>query len=331
MSANSVDLDPIHIPTIDHSAGRVTLIEGDIFYSPNCPDRAPPPEPGFTQSYMFGDTSARLHNFTKPRWWTQPYGWLAFLPLRPSFSGEPFDRLNIVPIIVRTPSGYSLHEDLKQSWRRLENKLIWATALIGRTYSVASVRPPPPSVLGYVHTYKSHRAARAQAFASRDWFVLWMGLLSYKIASVPPRPLTDVPQWMELLANGYGFPQSWLNGILASTVATFSSHIRRVGVFMDPLYEPYKYGPPLPPVHWFCDHHVPVWYIWTSKHADEARRKPRLAPLVPPQELLQAATTFLHSTPTPAVDLRPSTPRPEIAPEPQNDPPEWKQFFELRA
>jgi len=292
-------------PPLDHSAGRVTLLNGDIFYSPNSQRPAVLPDPPVINSYLFRGTSLRLQTFYTPRWWTQPYGWLAFLPLRPSFSGYPFDRLNIFPVIEQVSSSeHRLHPDLMQLWKRLENKLIWATTFLGQHYPAACIRPPPPSSSGYVHSYSTARAARAQAHASRDWFVMWMGLLSYRISNVSPsaeRP----PAWVDLLV-GLGFPQAWMMGILGSTVADFSPHVLRVGVFLDPLEPPPQFGTAPRSVDFFCEHHVPVWYPWTSRQVQAARENSSLAQLAPPPELLQDAASFLIRSPSPSLSSVPT-------------------------
>ena len=283
------------LPPLDHSKGCVFLIDGDVYYSPNNTELSVRPEPCPQQTYIFRERSVRLQTFLKPRWWTRAYGWMAFLPMRPSFSGEAFDRLNFFPPIEQISSGYRLHADLIQSWQRLENKLLWATAFIARKYPAAALRPPPPSVFGYTQIYRSPRAARAQAHASRDWFVMWMGLMSYHIASSPSPRLTPhaIPGWVDELIS-QDFPQSWVSGVFSSTVATFSPNVPRVGIFVDPLDPPDKYGSAPPSIDWYCQFHVPVWYPWTSKHADEARRTDCIARLAPPPHVLQSGTTFYY-------------------------------------
>ena len=113
-------LDPLIVnphPVIDHSAGRVSVVEGSIFYSPNCPLEVLELPICASKSYMFRETAVRLHNFFQPFWWTQPYGWLAFLPIRPSFAGDLFGRLNEFPVIERHSTGYyRLHDDIAQHW-----------------------------------------------------------------------------------------------------------------------------------------------------------------------------------------------------------------------
>src|SRR5215472_5764386 len=105
--------EPPPIPPLDHSRGRITLLQGDIFYSPNSVQPAVLPEPPVTDSYLFRESFVRLQTFFMPRWWTRPYGWLACVPVRPSFSGDPFDRLNYFPPIEAVgPSQYRLSQDI---------------------------------------------------------------------------------------------------------------------------------------------------------------------------------------------------------------------------
>ena len=320
---------------------RVYVINGDIFYSPNSSADVTGPLPAYHHRYIFQGFSLSVEDFNKPRWWSDAYGWLSFVPLRPSFAGIPFDRLNIFPPIVHGESGYHLRRDVLESWQRLENKMIY-TALfmkihgsrlfINKYAPLPSLRPPPPSDLGYELGYRRAHQARGQISLARDWFVMWMGYLSFLVAMTfnEERPTDSIPEWVKLLANE-GFPQVWLSGVMASSICNFSSHIPRAGIFLDPLRKE-KYSKQ-PPVDFFCAYHVPVWYPWTSHHATEARFDARIARLAPPPELLQAATSWI--TRSPEISSREMSTNPITPSNPSNTKkkptPSWVEFFAARA
>jgi hypothetical protein len=171
---------------------------------------------------------------------------------------------------------------------------------------------------------------------------MWMGLFSYHIASSPSLQFTlqAIPGWAEVLI-GHGFPQSWVSGVFASTVATFSQNVPRVGIFIDPLHppEPDKYGSAPPSIDWYIKCHVPMWYPWSWEHASEARYTDRIARLAPPPHLLQWAATFptrslllpapdFSSTPAAPTQPTPVTASAAAAPAEEK---EWEKFFRYQA
>jgi hypothetical protein len=171
---------------------------------------------------------------------------------------------------------------------------------------------------------------------------MWMGLLSYHIASSPtPDPSESqdgIPAWIKVLEEE-GYPQSWFSGVLLSCVASFLPHTLRVSVFLNPFEQPVKYSSPPPRVDWLCKFHVPVWYPWNREYAAAAQHSIFLAPLAPPVHLLQEASTILTSAPSYAVpiDTTSTTPAQDqhiditeaTAMAPRTERP-WESFFALQ-
>jgi hypothetical protein len=272
-------------PLIDHSRGHAFIHNGSVFYSPNSsrpivvPDR-----PGSSTRYRFHKKDALWERFHEPQWWVEAYCFLSFVPLRPSFDGDTFGSLrSILPHVIGPGSDgrFYVTDDKIAQWTQLQDWLFYISALLDTSPSTyPALKPMPPSLLGFKDRHKSLRAARTRTTISRDWFVIWMGLLSFKVAAVP--------DWFNLLADK-DVPQIWLHDFKLSTACNFSDNCPRVGIILDWLDG--EKNKKQPPVEWFTSHHVPVWYPWTRAHA-QASSKPRFAHLQPPVEILQAATTF---------------------------------------
>jgi len=206
------------------------------------------------------------------------------VPLRPSFEGDTFGSLREIlssDIGPDSDGRFYLHEDKAAEWIQLQDWLFYISALLEQTIGTyPSLKPIPPSFLGFQKRFKSLRSARIQATISRDWFVIWMGLLSFKIAAVS--------DWFGMLAEK-DIPQIWLNDFGRSTVCNFSENCPRAGIILDWLNTDKNLKKP--PVEWFTYHHVPVWYPWTRDYIN-ACSKPQFAYLRPPVEVIQMATTL---------------------------------------
>jgi len=270
---------------IDHSQGYAFLHNGEVFYSPNSSRRIIVPDRhGSSSRYRFHAKDALWERFHDPQWWTQEYCFLSFVPLRPSFEGDAFGSLRDILSFVIGPdpdNHFYLREDKAAEWTQLQDSLFYISAILEQTIDTyPSLKPIPPLLLGFQQRFTSLCLARIRATISRDWFVIWMGLLSFKIAAVS--------DWFGLLAEK-DIPQIWLNDLGRSTVCNFSENCPRAGIILDWLNTDKNMEKP--PVEWFTTHHVPVWYPWTRDHAN-ACAKPQFAYLRPSVELIQMATTF---------------------------------------
>ena len=255
------------------------------FYSPNSPRRIIIPDrPGPSSRYRFHQKDALWERFHDPQWWTQEYCFLSFVPLRPSFEGDTFGSLREMLSFVVGPDSdnrFYLREDKAAEWTQLQDWLFYISALLEQTIDTyPSLKPIPPSFLGFQKRFMSLRSARIRTTTSRDWFVIWMGLLSFKVAAVS--------DWFGLLAEK-DIPQIWLNDFGRSSVCNFSENCPRAGIILDWLNTDKNLKNPL--VEWFTSHHVPVWYPWTRDHINACSR-PQFAYLRPPVEVIQMATTL---------------------------------------
>ena len=284
---------------IDHSRGRAFISEGVIFYSPNSTRQVMVPARR-DNSYRFHKRDAYLNRFQTPEWWTLPYGYLCCVPLLPSFNGAAFGCLRD---ILSTVEGtvYPTHEEYFMSsgkateWLNLETNLIQISFLLRQKFLVgAALNPIPPSLLGFRERFRTRRYALSRFIASRDWFVIWMGFLSFTIAQIEFTALKhDIPNWYSYLVEK-DISQVWLNGIHQSGICNFSQSSLRVGVFIDWLEK----NDSRPRLEWFCRMNIPVWYPWTTELGKLVASYPALANLQPPPEQLQSATTFITQQPS---------------------------------
>lgn len=233
---------------IDHSQGHAFLHNGEVFYSPNSSRRIIVPDrPGPSSRYRFHEKDALWEHFHDPQWWTQEYCFLSFVPLRPSFEGDTFGSLREILSFIIGPDSddcFYLHEGKAAEWTQLQDWLFYISALLEQTVNTyPSLKPIPPSFLGFQKRFTSLRSARIRATISRDWFVIWMGLLSFKIAAVSG--------WFGLLA-AKDVPQIWLNDFGRSSVCNFSENCPRAGIILDWLNTDKNHKKP--PVGWFTSH-----------------------------------------------------------------------------
>lgn len=306
---------------MDKTNGRVQILKGRLFYSPNCSrtvDHPPPTrdqeggepnpflpsiQPNGRRNYFELD----IAKYNSPRWWTLAFGWISFFPLMPSLYGPIFEKL-FMPrshhhVFDEELGKYFMPPNLLEKWLRVDRDLSDAVYLIRHHYSIPFLYPINTFCFGYTKGHARSGALHMALRRGRDWFVVWMGLLSYVIAgaedihsSVKDSLTLCKPTWYNILLEH--FDVQWVDALYASTVYSFSPQTPRAGVFLE--LDVFDSNRPLP--EFFCRFHVPVWYPWSD---DLARRYEHLAPL--PHQL-QEATTFLTKSP------RPSTSTPILSP-----------------
>lgn len=260
--------------------------------------------PERTNKFPYTTSTASLNEVLDPRWWTRQFGFFGFLPLIPRFEGRTFGPLrDYLPYIVRvsTESGprYVLEDRKALQWRFTEDVLLAVTYLLRDKFFIRlepHFMPIPPSALGFSRECITEAGAHHLIARSRDWFVVWMGLLSFFIACIEriQDPPSDIPNWFSFLVARGEVDQTWLCGLHNNLMSSFKNNARRVGTFVDikdkelPSYL----------VEWLCKWDVPVWYTWTTDDLCycEARS---FHHLIPPPEALQQLATVINKSPSP--------------------------------
>ena len=296
---------------LDHSSGHAFLSAGgDIFYSPNCSRQVDVPSADDKYHYPFYVTVARFETFLSPRWWQRPYHYFSFVPLRPLFDGAVFGCLRdfVSDIEPAEDGGFTLSSRKIKHWVEIEDFLIVLASQLEKGFFTRvrpGLTPIPASFLGFKKTFRTFRAACLGIAASRDWFLMWMSLISSKISDIE----TFREDWFSYLV-AKGCPQDWLSAVQSSMVCDFSWHCPRVGTFLN-IENPEDEQPS---VEWFYSWDIPVWYRPGCSN-------PNFSHLQPPPHILQLATTFLSKAPSssraPSLSRAPS---PAQAPSPPRAP-----------
>jgi hypothetical protein len=283
---------------LNRSCGRVQLIGGDLFYSPNSQRSVHLPQVYHDIPYRdcFKDGFAE---FRQPVWWQPACPYLAFIPLRPRFAGVPFQDLAHISYFPRLRyGGFMIDPEIILRWAHLEKNIKDAVELI-------LSHEQAPTISWIIRTSQSCtgvfgrvRNLRANFINSKEWFSLFMGAFSYAIAiSISHRQegLYEVmPHWFSFL-NRREYSQIWLSGIRSSTVATFDLSVDRVGVFVQLCRRHREQFS----VDWLCRFGIPVWYPWGTREAQASLTDARLARFAPLPHQLQESSTFLTTNPSP--------------------------------
>lgn len=234
--------------------------------------------------------------------------------MAPSFTSTPFTAFSWTPRIEQVEVRFNLPSGLEEKetrfqmnlddihlWKKSEKMVVEAARRIQLFIGIQGNSPPVPSIFHYDRPHRSHRVAKRMISVSRDWFAVWMGFLSYLISRVKlckpsahsPLPMYPLPRWYILLREDDGYPDSWLNGLNCSTVTSFDLKTPRAGI----VFRWVVMDDRRPQIAWFYDHHVPLWFTWTSAEEQAIRHDSRLSYLEPPVEMVQQALALLFKTP----------------------------------
>ena len=127
-----------------------------------------------------------IANYMNPRWWSAPWGWMAFIAHDTDYQTPPFSDLMKIPRRPRRipeTGWYEMPSSLKHCWSKLELNLTMATYLLQDYYNAGAIRPLYPLGFGYKKVHSREDAAMRSIFKSKEWFSVWLGLFSYLIAT----------------------------------------------------------------------------------------------------------------------------------------------------
>lgn len=300
--------------TFDYKKDGIVFVQnGTIFYSPNCSRliKVPPTSIGDPFNHRKLDISM----FKQPVWWSSFWGWQSFIPLSPSFTSAPFEVFCWMPqvavhdIFTKTASGeqtlerrYQMSDVDVLNWKHHEDLITNTAHIIQLQFKISSNKPPLPSSFHYDKPHKSFNVAKKMITLSRNWFIIWMGFLSYIISqtklrtpnslAVPtPSPL---PMWYEYLRDTHNYSEAWLDGLSSSSACSFNLKTPRAGI----IFQWSHRDDTRPSIEFFLQHHIPTYFLWTNTEEQAILIDKSLNHLRPPTDLVQEALTILFTTPT---------------------------------
>ncbi|EAU83328.2 hypothetical protein CC1G_10769 [Coprinopsis cinerea okayama7 len=294
--------------------GRLQAVNGELYYSPNCsraldiqedpylhqdvnpfqptrrreldlptaPSSSNPAQ--LSSGEKFKPLYPRFQDISTPRLWTLAFGWMAFVPLRYSDPGFPFNRLKRIPHPLSLGSEgdlvYRMPDTFIHSWSRLEAELFGAVTKLKSKFTAPLVLPFLPWAHGYQKSFRNWRSYDRAVALSRDWFSVWWGALSFLIAYGESKRdaftlSSHVPEWHTELESEVEV--AWIDGVFRSSLSDFSYNADRIGCIVDIVNPPRDQ----PTVAWLVNHGIPVWYRWGPAEMTSADRS-----LAPPPELL---------------------------------------------
>ncbi len=239
----------------DSHPGRVQILGGRIFYSPNSTRTVSHPPPDLSTSVdgniflpqsastlpdgRFNAWDLNATDYLQPRFWSRPWGWISFFPLEPHFEQPPFQCLLAAPRraghIPKAGARYIMPDDVLNEWLELDRNLTRATSLIQSYYDIPAVRPISPWAFGYPKRHIDRRHMHIAICKGREWFSVWIALFSYIVAQAESiqADLASYPHlakvnWPEYLVSN-GFKWTWIDSIQSSMVCLLTP---RTGVFL---------------------------------------------------------------------------------------------------
>ncbi|TEB28037.1 hypothetical protein FA13DRAFT_1633621 [Coprinellus micaceus] len=246
-----------------------------------------PFRPGSQQRVRFTDLVT-----TRP--WSEFFGWTSFIPLDDCYQFSP---KSLLSALVHTPpietlrneaggiDGFRLVRD--NQWRVLEQNVYQAVCALKCAFHLPCVLPFLPHALGYDSTYTNKAQLRLSIAHSREWFLVWIGALSYCLyaSEIYPDHLSrqpPYPRWRKALEHA-GLSSAWIDEMIHSPIADYNSlSVRRVGCIIDLLHP----DPGQPDVDWFLNAGVPVWYPWGKAEDREVGKRPEFAAHRPPAQII---------------------------------------------
>jgi hypothetical protein len=234
--------------------------EFGIWSSPNVPSLVKPIPPFQREP----PSDLRYDQLRRPHWLPDFYPYLAFWPLKPSWTGPIFGRLSFnaqsLEIIQSYYDSYGLPYALVIAWQRLETALLGlAEFLLRRRFkNLANFRYMQfPSDCGYKSQHSQAKFARTCAYKSRDAFLTLATICSFAIAANMADGDSaglDV-QWITACEHE-GVHTQWLADLQDSFVCNFSPGFR-AGAYVHGLQSPWAACFPA-----FQIANIPLFIIW---------------------------------------------------------------------
>ncbi|KAJ3557000.1 hypothetical protein NP233_g11847 [Leucocoprinus birnbaumii] len=162
--------------------GRAWVVNGDLYYSPNCMRGVAIPE--HQQGIKLKPGVSKASDFQEPIWWEKKTEWMACVLRQPvPYSGALVQALNVVPdTLMSVPNkGFGMSPEQVLPWKELETTLMGMVQALEEKLPLVvravgtQAKPFPPSKWGYRTFYPTMEEASRHIEAGRDWFAMWLG------------------------------------------------------------------------------------------------------------------------------------------------------------
>ncbi|KAH6910964.1 hypothetical protein BKA70DRAFT_1099653 [Coprinopsis sp. MPI-PUGE-AT-0042] len=309
-------------------------VDGVLMFSPNSTRTiALPPPPienrievnPFNRLDPVTNAKPRWEGLLQPRRWTQAFGWMCFIPMsRSHFFCPPFSTLARLPAYHYDEKkyGYMMDPSVCNNWDALADTVLDVAVRLRGHVDRGAVLPHHPRGWGYHKVYQNPRKLQALMHASRDWFLVWMGVISFLVAcsivneaetnkgkekdqdedtlaqreALLRRDVRNLQAWEKMLGE-YPHLIPFVEQLGSSPITNFGmpgTPPPCVGLVVDFIQPDHPSQPSIP---WLAAKDVPVWYPWNER-AHQHALKNGLEKFIPPPHMLQAHHTFLNYQPS---------------------------------
>ena len=294
--------------------GRAVAIGDAIFYSPNSSfvPACPPP----AEHQLFRDPAKdNVEELHQPRWWSSSAAYLPFLPTSPNLHSPPFHVLFNNPT-TRRKNHVQMDPKAALEWANLEQRLKCSVQQFQSGYAipVSHTVPIVATSLACQGMYQHPKQFSAAEKRSRNWFSLWMAIISFCVAVAQVVDDEDnsvrCPAWFRCLVR---YVDERTASGLRQQLSQFTGAYTRAGIFLNLLEDNHTQQPT---VEFYVRFGVPVWYHWGHREEALAQSNPEgFGRFVPPPHLLQTARSYLIKEPAviPIIKVHP-----------------WEVFFQER-
>jgi hypothetical protein len=244
---------------------RAYLIDGDIYYSPNCDrDMQIPGQLNIDNITLFNNVGVEA--FEVPYWWSERVPWLGFVPRRPvCWNGALVEDIGYMPRHLLQKDDLMLYKLLylsQNSWLAVENIIREVLRMFSRRFNIQYLEPYSTRKWGYTNAYPTQAETWKFAHQGRDWFAIWIALLYWLLKIIPedPKYLEGISPtaWYKVLVTWDKSRISMWESLCCAPLLQCFWDANRAGVF---LHNPYNQ--PNQPSAWWFDHcGMLLWYRW---------------------------------------------------------------------
>ncbi|PPQ86811.1 hypothetical protein CVT24_006504, partial [Panaeolus cyanescens] len=189
-----------------------------------------------------------------------------------------FEALSKFTIEKDEHENYGLDHESLVLWTQLEQNIYRFITVAHQCFEPflrASLLPTTVSALKYQKRFRTWHQADQHLRHCRDWFLMWIGLMSFRVACILTTYRGSLP-WHVVLSTK-GVPANFVSSVRTSVVCDFSVSCNRVGAFFKSVIDSKFSG--VASMLWATG--VPFWYAWNDQDAARANLHPSLSKWIP--------------------------------------------------